>query len=65
MIYIGGRDCQPCTAWPANLRPIRDQLPRESGTPRLLIVRDDRVVSNRFGGTGADSPSDLKRILGE
>jgi hypothetical protein len=28
------------TYWPASLRPIRDQLPRKSGTPRFLIVRD-------------------------
>ena len=51
--------------WPANLRPIRDQLPKKSGTPRFLTVRDDRVVSNHFGGTWADTLADLNRILGE
>ena len=51
--------------WPASLRPIRDQLPTKSGTPRFLIVRDDKVVSNHFGGTWADTLADLKRILGE
>lgn len=86
VIYVGGWDCQPCTAWknkyktdwlaspeykqvtwievespklkeayqarfwPGDLKPILDQLPRRSGTPRFLIVRDDRVVANEFGG---------------
>lgn len=85
VIYVGGGDCQPCTAWkntykadwlaspeyrqvtwievepprlkeayqerfwPADLRPILDQLPRRSGTPRFLIVKDGKVVANEFG----------------
>ncbi len=85
VIYVGGLDCQPCTAWknrykagwlaspeyrqvtwieveapklkdayqqrfwPGDLRPILDQLPRKSGTPRFLIVRDGKVVANGFG----------------
>ena len=85
VIYVGGLDCQPCTAWknkykanwlaspeyqkitwievespklkeayqerywPGDLKLILDQLPRKSGTPRFLIVRDDRVVANEFG----------------
>ena len=85
MIYVGGWDCQPCTAWknkykaswlaspeyeqitwievdapklkeayqergwPGDLEPILDQLPRKSGTPRFLIVRDDKVIANEFG----------------
>ena len=36
--------------WPADLRPILDQLPRKSGTPRFLIVRDGKVIANEFGG---------------
>ena len=87
MIYVGGWDCQPCTAWknkykaawlaspeyrhvtwievespklkeayqarfwPGDLKPILDQLPRKSGTPRFLIVRGDRVIANEFGGS--------------
>lgn len=36
--------------WPGDLRPILDQLPRRTGTPRFLIVRDDKVIANEFGG---------------
>lgn len=85
VVYVGGLDCQPCTAWknkyktnwlaspeyrqvtwieveapklkeayqerfwPGDLRPILDQLPRKSGTPRFLIVMGDRVIANEFG----------------
>jgi hypothetical protein len=38
--------------WPGDLRPILDQLPRKSGTPRFLLVRDDRVIANEFGVSG-------------
>jgi hypothetical protein len=50
------------TYWPASLRPIRDQLPRKSGTPRFLIVRDGKVVGNHFDGW-ANTLADLKRLL--
>jgi hypothetical protein len=86
MIYVGGWDCPPCTAWknkykaewlaspeykrvtwievespklkeayqerywPGDLKPILDQLPRKSGTPRFLIVKDAKVIANEFGG---------------
>lgn len=36
--------------WPGDLKPILDQLPRKSGTPRFLIVHDGRVIANEFGG---------------
>jgi len=85
VIYVGGWDCQPCTAWknkykagwlaspeyqkitwieveapklkeayqerfwPADLKPVLDQLPRKSGTPRFLIVRDGKVIANEVG----------------
>jgi hypothetical protein len=85
VIYVGGLDCQPCTAWknkykarwlaspeyrqvtwievespklkeayqerfwPGELKLVLDQLPRKSGTPRFLIVRDGKVVANEFG----------------
>src|SRR3954468_4030298 len=35
--------------WPGDLKLILDQLPRKSGTPRFLIVRDDKVIANEFG----------------
>jgi hypothetical protein len=36
--------------WPADLQPVLDQLPRKSGTPRFLILRDGQIVQNQFGG---------------
>ena len=35
--------------WPGELKLVLDQLPRKSGTPRFLIVRDGKVVANEFG----------------
>jgi len=52
--------------WPAELRPVLAQLPRRNGTPRFLIVRDGRIVSNGFGtGQWATTMADLRRFLGE
>lgn len=51
--------------WPGDLKPILDQLPRKSGTPRFLIVRDGTVVSNEFGvSKWTVVLADLKKILG-
>ena len=36
--------------WPGDLKPILDQLPRKSGTPRFLVVRDGKIIANEFGG---------------
>jgi hypothetical protein len=36
--------------WPDDLKPVLEQLPRKSGTPRFLIVRDRKVLQNQFGG---------------
>ena len=52
--------------WPGDLKPILDQLPRKSGTPRFLIVRDGQVVANEFGASKwAVIMTDLKKHLGE
>ncbi|HSS83488.1 MAG TPA: hypothetical protein VLL30_06880 [Reyranella sp.] len=52
--------------WPADLRPVLAQIPRKSGTPRFLIVRDGKLVSNEFGtGRWAATVADLKKELGE
>jgi hypothetical protein len=52
--------------WPVDLRPVLAQLPRKSGTPRFLIVRDGKIVSNEFGTGGwAPTVADLKIELGE
>ncbi len=52
--------------WPGDLKPVLDQLPRKSGTPRFLIVKDGKVVSNVFGtGQWATTMADLRKLLGE
>jgi hypothetical protein len=35
--------------WPGDLGPILDQLPRKSGTPRFLVVKDGKIIANEFG----------------
>ena len=51
--------------WPGDLKPILDQLPRKSGTPRFLIVKDGKIVSNEFGASKwLATMADLKKILG-
>ena len=51
--------------WPAELKPVLDQLPRKTGTPRFLIVRDGTIVSNEFGRSKWTIVlADLKKILG-
>ena len=50
--------------WPGELKPILDQIPRKSGTPRFLIVKDGRIVSNEFGGNRwVATMADLKKLL--
>jgi hypothetical protein len=52
--------------WPAELRPVLDELPRKTGTPRFLIVKDSKVLSNEFGtGRWTATMADLKKQLGE
>ena len=60
------RDAYKERYWPADLRPVLAQLPRRSGTPRFLIVRDGKLVANEFGtGRWAATVADLKKELGE
>ena len=100
VIYVGGWDCPPCSAWKnqykaawlaspefkkvtwvevdppklkeayqerywlGDLKPILDQLPRKTGTPRFLIVQDGKIVSNEFGtNKWTQTMSDLHKIL--
>ena len=35
--------------WPENLRPIRDQLAKKIGTPRFIIAKDGKLVSDEWG----------------
>ena len=52
--------------WPAELRPVLAELPRKTGTPRFLIVKDGKVLSNEFGtGRWVATMADLKKQLGE
>ena len=51
--------------WPGELKPILDQIPRKTGAPRFLIVRDRLLVSNQLGGTKWEATlADLKTLLG-
>jgi hypothetical protein len=51
--------------WPGDLKPILDQVPRKSGTPRFLIVRDGKVIANEFGGgQWSKILAELKKQLG-
>ena len=60
------REVYQARFWPGDLKPILDQLPRKSGTPRFLIVKDGKVVANEFGSsTWAIIMADLKKLLGE
>jgi hypothetical protein len=50
--------------WPEPLRPVLAQVPRKSGTPRFLIVKDGRIVSNEFGVSKWENTLiELKHIL--
>jgi hypothetical protein len=50
--------------WPDQLKPILDQVPRKSGTPRFLIVKDGKIVSNEFGvSKWLSTMANLKKIL--
>jgi hypothetical protein len=52
--------------WPEALRPALAQVPRKSGTPRFLIVRDGRLVSNEFGvSKWLNTMAELRKLLGE
>ncbi|MBS0519228.1 MAG: hypothetical protein JSR90_11090 [Proteobacteria bacterium] len=35
--------------WPADLADVLEQVPRKHGTPRFLIVKGGRIVSNELG----------------
>jgi hypothetical protein len=51
--------------WPEELRPVLQQIPHKSGTPRFLIVKEGRIVSNQFGGGRWETILvDLKKLLG-
>jgi hypothetical protein len=58
------REAYQARFWPEDLKPILDQIPRKSGAPRFLIVRDGRIVSNQFGSSKWETTlADLKTLL--
>ena len=49
--------------WQGELQAIREQLPKKSGTPRFIVVRDGKVVSNELGANKWESSLSLIRTL--
>jgi hypothetical protein len=50
--------------WQGELQAIREQLPRKSGTPRFIVVRDGKVVSNELGvNKWEDTLSRIRTLL--
>lgn len=51
--------------WPAAFRPVLEQVPRKSGTPRFLVTQGGRIVSNQLGVSAWEvTLADLKVLLG-
>ncbi len=58
------REAYQARYWPGDLKSILDQIPRKSGTPRFLIVKDGKIVANEFGvSKWLSTMADLKKIL--
>jgi len=50
--------------WQGELQAIREQLPKKSGTPRFIVVRDGKVVSNELGvNKWEDTLSRIRTLL--
>jgi len=59
------REAYQARYWPGDLAPILEQVPRKSGTPRWLVVRDGRIVGNEFGvSKWSRIVEELKKELG-
>ena len=46
--------------WPEALLPIRERLPRKSGTPRFIVVKNNKIIANEWGN--GDWPRTLEVI---
>ena len=49
--------------WQGELQAIREQLPKKSGTPRFIVVRDGKVVSSELGVNKWENTLSLIRTL--
>jgi hypothetical protein len=59
------REAYQARYWTGELQAIRDQLPRKSGTPRFIVVRDGKVVSSELGvNRWEDTVSLIRTLLG-
>ncbi len=45
-------DTSSDSAWPDDLRWVRERTNARSGTPRFIVLVDDRIVSTAFGTNG-------------
>jgi hypothetical protein len=51
--------------WKGDLEPVLEQLPKKSGTPRFLIAKGGKLVSNEFGVSKWErSRAALRKLLG-
>lgn len=51
--------------WQGDLKAVREQLHRKSGTPRFIVVRDGKVVSSELGvNKWEDTLSLIRTLLG-
>lgn len=59
------REAYGAQYWKGDLRSVLEQLPTKSGTPRFLIVKEGKVVSNQFGDSRAwgRTYADLQKLL--
>jgi hypothetical protein len=49
------RDAYSSRNWPAEQKPILDNLPSKSGTPRFVLVKNGAIISNHSGVRGWQS----------
>jgi hypothetical protein len=58
------RDAYRERYWPGDLEEVLRQIPHKQGTPRFLIVKDGRIVSNELGvNHWEETVAHLKKLL--
>lgn len=59
------RDAYQARYWEGGLRSVLEQVPRKSGTPRFLLLKDGRIVENQLGSNKWPAVLDrLRELLG-